>query len=399
VTLPRMKLPREKEAVLSMRLFAKIEPTLEYDLFWIEADIVLDTTVSETVRLLSKRDLPYVAFLDYALIDVPLKGLSGKEVQLRIRFDTLDGNSNAFEGVYLDDLRIQALCPIPLPCLDDAECDTGDQCVASACSEIGCVVTDICDEEQPSPCDAADAAADCCVSDADCDDGDVRTLDVCDGAICAHSPNPDTCSDDASCDDDEPCTVDTCSQDSFTCNHTGAIGEGCCVPGEIAIASFDNDSLQGIYVTDNYETGIFWRTDKTRSVSGEYSLYCGDPVQQTYAIGAPVKSSATTRPLSVPKGGHTALELDLYKATRTARNWDVFQVYALRDGALFPLWSSRDALADGTTSNAWQHLSISLADYAGQDLQLRFVFDSVDTLSSPFEGTYIDTLELVTRCQ
>lgn len=398
VTLPPLKLPREKEAVLSMRVFAKIEPTLEYDLFWVEADVVLDTTVTETVRLLSKRDLPYTAFLDYALVDVPLAGLAGKEVVLRLRFDTLDGNSNAFEGVYVDDLKVEALCPIPLPCLEDADCDTGDQCVASACSEIGCVVTDICVDEEPTPCGGPDSPLDCCVADADCDDGDPRTLDVCDGATCVHNANPDACTDDASCDDGEACTLDTCLAETATCAHSGVVGEGCCVPGEVAIADFDNESLQGIFVTDNFETGIFWRADKTRSTSGEYALYCGDPVSQTFASDVRVKSSATTRPLSIPTGGLTTLELDLFKATRTARNWDVFQVFALRDGALFPLWSSRD-LTDGTTSGAWQHLSISLGDYAGSDLQLRFVFDSVDAVSAPFEGTYFDSLELVTRCR
>jgi hypothetical protein len=398
VTLPPLKLPRDKEAVLSLRLFAKIEPTLEYDLFWIEADVTYDTTVTETVRLFSKRDLPYTAFLDYALIDVSLAGLSGREVVLRLRFDTLDGRSNAFEGVYVDDLRVEALCPIPVSCVEDADCDSGDQCVASACSDIGCVATDICVDQEPTPCGGPDSPLDCCIADADCDDGDPRTLDVCDGATCAHSPNPDACSDDASCDDGEACTVDRCQEDSATCSHTGTIGEGCCVPGTAPIASFDNESLQGIFVTDNLETGIFWRPDKTRSTSGEFSLYCGDPVAQTYAAGVRVKSSATTRPLAIPKGGITTLELDLYKATRTAKNWDVFQVFALRDGALFPLWSSRD-LADGTTANAWQHLSISLGAYAGSDLQLRFVFDSVDALNAPFEGTYLDTLELVTRCQ
>jgi len=398
VTLPAIALPRDKEAVLSMRLFAAIEPTLEYDLFWVEADVVGDTTATETVRVLSKRDLPFVAFQDFALIDVPLTGLAGEEVVLRLRFDTLDGRSNAFEGVYIDDLRVEGLCPIPPPCVNDAECDTGDACLATACSEIGCVATDLCQEQAPSPCGGDDPPEGCCTTDAECADGDPRTLDVCDGASCAHPPNPDACTGDAGCDDGDDCTLDTCDVSTATCTYTGRVRPGCCVPGQIAIADFDNESLQGLYVTDNAESGIFWRPDRTRATSGELSLYCGDPRTQTYASPIRVKSSATTRPLTLPSGGTTRLELDLFKATRTAKNWDVFQVFALRDGALFPLWSSRE-LVDGTTLGTWQHLSIPLGDHAGAELQLRFVFDSVDAVDAPYEGVYLDTLGLVTACE
>lgn len=396
VSLPTIELPRDRKSVLSMRVYAAIEPTIEYDLFTVEAVIEHDTTASETITLFTKRDLPFTAFQDFALIDVPLDGLAGQVVRLVLRFDSLDGNANGFEGVYVDDVRIQGLCPIPPPCTDDASCDKGDPCIASACSEIGCVESDLCIEEEPSPCGLEGSPADCCTSDADCDDNNPTTIDTCDGASCVHNVNPDACTDDASCDDNEACTLDTCLAATATCTYTGKIGAGCCEPGKHVIANFDAESLQGIYVTDNYETGVFWRTDKTRATSGEFSLYCGEPIAQTYAAGVRVKSSATTRPLAVSKGGKTSLELDLYKATRSAKNWDVFQIFALRDGALFPLWSSRD---QGDVAPIWQHLSISLADYAGTDLQIRFVFDSVDGLTAPFEGTYIDTIELITTCQ
>lgn len=397
VTLPAVQLPRDRESVLSMRLWAAVETSLEYDLFWIEADVMVDGKASETVRVFSKRDLPYTVFQDFGLVDVPLSGLVGKEVRLRLRFDSLDGSSNAFEGVYVDDLKIEATCPIPPPCTSDEECETDDPCVASVCNpEIGCLTAPICSVEEPNPCLLAGAPEDCCIADSDCDDGDPRTLDVCDGASCVNNPNPDACLSNADCDDGEACTTDVCGADGV-CSHTGTIGPGCCEPGSRTLAHFDNESLQGIYVTDNFETGIFWRTDRTRSTSGEFALYCGEPVSQTYAFDRRVKSSATTRVLEVPVGGRTVLEFDLFKATRKARNWDVFQVFALRGGALFPLWSSRN-LSDGTTNEGWQKIVVPLTEYAGSDLQVRFVFDSVDAPLGAFEGTYIDTLKLVTTC-
>ena len=51
-------------------------------------------------------------------------------------------------------------------------------------------------------------------------------------------------------------------------------------------------------------------------------------IRTANAIGQRVKSSATTRPLSIPKGGVTMLELDLFKATRSARNWDAVSARA-----------------------------------------------------------------------
>jgi hypothetical protein len=41
---------------------------------------------------------------------------------------------------------------------------------------------------------------------------------------------------------------------------------------------------------------------------------------------------------------------------------------------------------------------VDLSGFAGQDIQLRFVFDSVDAHAPALEGTYIDTLRLETTC-
>ncbi len=273
--------------------------------------------------------------------------------------------------------------------LDDAM--VGD--IASADGDVCGDDAELC---EPSPCSLIGAPEDCCVEDADCDDGDPRTLDVCEGASCVHHKNPDACLTDADCNDDEPCTTDRCEADAV-CSHIGDASTGCCEAAEKVIADFDKESLQGLYVTDNFETGLFWRTDRTRATSGEFGLYCGDPVSQTYSNDSRVKSSATTRILEIPKGGDTVLEFDLYKATRVGKYLDVFQVLALRDGALFPLWSSK-SFGDGTTAGAWERIKVPLSEFAGQSLQVRFVFDSFDAPDAPFEGTYLDTIELVTGC-
>jgi hypothetical protein len=398
-TLPALDLPSDRTPQLTLRVLALIEPNPAYDKFWIEVDTLDDTgAVTGTGTVLTKGELPVGAYSDFALVKVDLDGLEGQRVQVRLHFDTLDEHNNAFEGMWIDDVTVGAACPILAACADDVGCDDGDACTADACSPEGCVYEPLCPDVSglEGPCDAPDAAADCCTGDADCEDGDGATIDLCEGALCTVTMNPDACASAADCDDGEACTAETCV--AGVCEYAGAFGEGCCVPASNTLATFDNGKLNGMYVTDNLERGVFWNVDKTRASSGDYSLYCGDPLAQSYDIGERVKASATTRVLEIPKGGTTTLSFDVYKATRPHRDYDVFQLLALRKGALFPLWSSK-SLPDGSTAGRWQHVEVPLDIYAGQELQVRFVFDSVDAPPAAFEGVYFDTVQLETVCQ
>ena len=404
VRLPAVELPRDRETVLTMRLYALIETNPQYDIFQIDADIMDGGAVAATTTLFRKRDIPVDSYQGFALVSASMKELAGATVVVRISFDSVDDLNNGYEGVWIDDIQLLASCPLPTACATDVDCDDGDACTAEACSEAGCVSTNICNpidnpitDVEENPCAQPGAPADCCTSDADCEDGNPATVNVCDGATCAVTLNPDQCLTAADCDDAEACTTEICGAGGV-CEFQGTIGAGCCTPGTQRIADFDNETLQGIYVTDNFETGIFWTPDLTRSTSGKFALYCGDPVTQTYTYDRRVKSSATTRPLEIPVGGTTRIEFDLFKATRTAINYDVFQVFVLRDGALQAAWSSK-LLKDGTTAGAWQHIAVPLTAYAGQQVQLRFVFDSVGVPPGSYEGTYIDSITLETGCQ
>ncbi len=244
------------------------------------------------------------------------------------------------------------------------------------------------------PCAASDAHDNCCTSDAECDDGNPATQNVCEGAECVATWAPNACQSDAECADAESCTLDRCEQGE--CVFEGVFGQACCVPASQSIASFDAESLEGLFVTDNLETGAFWRPDPTRSTSGAFSLYCGDPVTQSFGVGQRVKSSATTPVLEIAPGGQTRLDFDLFMSTRPSAQLDIFQVLMLREGVLTPLWSSK-VFATGNTMG-FVPVSIDLSHYAGQSLQLRFVFDSVDGHAPQLEGTYIDSIRLETTC-
>ena len=246
---------------------------------------------------------------------------------------------------------------------------------------------------EEDPC--LDAPPGCCSQHSDCDDGDDATVDVCEGSTCVWSLMGQICTSDADCGDGDPCTFDACEQP--LCEHYGLNGPGCCVASTQSIATFDEGTLDGLYVTDNLKTGVFWRVDTTRSTSGAYSLYCGDPWTQSYAAAERVKSSVTTPVVHVPSGGATAVLFDLFKDTRPMLHHDVLQIFVLKEGLLLPLWSSK-SLPMGGTGGVFQSFVVSLSHFAGQSIQLRAVFDTVDIPDDAHEGVYLDDLRLETIC-
>ena len=456
VRLAPMTLPDAPVASLTMRLFLDIEAASHRDQLELFADILgpNDAPV-DTVLLWRKDDAPVEAYAGFALVTVSLAELAGQRLRIRVDFDSVLPPSPASAGVFIDDLEVITECPAgsePLlegagaiagggRALGPSERGEGGRDSGNASSEpsrsgsgstpgqersregardrqsddgagsapgaephgdgapsgaasSGALVSGGQGGGGGDPCAAPDAHAGCCTSDAECDDGNPATINVCEGAECVASWNPDGCLSDAECADDEPCTVDRCVES--LCVHEGTFGSLCCEAEVVPLADFDGESLDGLFVTDNLETGVFWRPDPTRATSGAFALYCGDPETQTYALGERIKSSATTPVVTLPKGGQTSLRFDLFMATRPAATLDVFQVFVLRQGVLHPVWSSK-VFATGSTQG-FLPIDVDLSSFAGQALQLRFVFDSVDGAASGFEGTYIDALRLETTC-
>ena len=409
VRMPPVTLPDGVDSRLTMRLFVDIEAAIHRDQLQVIADILdADGSVTDVHVLMTKVDIPEAAYAGFSLIDLSLLELAGQTIRVRLDFDSVEAPNPGSEGVFIDDIEVTTICPDALPedVTGQLEGDTsvtdvpgegdasGDDEPSDGEDGANTSGTQIVSGGSSDPCDAPDAHAGCCTSDDDCDDGNPATVNVCEGAECVAGWNPDVCTSDEACDDGEPCTIDVCTD--TICTHEGTFGTACCEEGVRSLADFDTESLQGIFVTDNLETGVFWRTDPTRATSGEFSLYCGEPVAQTYGVGTRVKSSATTPVIDLPVGGHTRLTFDLFMVTRQALDVDVFQIFVLKSGALTPVWSSKVLPAGNTTG--FMPIQVDLSSFAGQSVQLRFVFDSVDAHAPSAEGTYIDSLRLETTC-
>jgi hypothetical protein len=149
---------------------------------------------------------------------IPLTGFDGKHITLRFHFDTLDPILNAFEGWYLDHLRI-----IGSDSCDHSPCVTGgpldptcSTCVQNVCSfdPFCCNIAwdSICVNEAKNTCGAGTCTT---CGNGTCEPGE--TAESCPAdckPACAH----DVCDAgpplDPACDD---CATDVCATDPFCC--------------------------------------------------------------------------------------------------------------------------------------------------------------------------------------
>jgi hypothetical protein len=65
-------------------------------------------------------------------------------------------------------------------------------------------------------------------------------------------------------------------------------------------------------------------------------------------------------------------------------------------GDLNELWSSDEI--EGSTGGQWERIELSLGPYAGQNVSLRFEFDSVDSVSNDFLGVQLDDIAVGQLC-
>lgn len=126
--------------------------------------------------------------------ELDLSSFAGETIRLRFSFDS-DGSVSG-TGVFVDSIVITKQC-----CQDDQECDDGNVCTTDSCPGVeadcafvpvaGCCVTNV-DCNDLDPC-TQDVCQDnqcvytdiCCLEDAECDDGDdVCTEDSCENGFC-----------------------------------------------------------------------------------------------------------------------------------------------------------------------------------------------------------------------
>jgi hypothetical protein len=169
-------------------------------------------------------------------------------------------------------------------------------------------------------------------------------------------------------------------------------------PGAVTAPFFDNmESGTGNWVNSNN-----WDQTNVQNYTPNGSISWGyEPANATgYDNGKPNTGDLTSRRINIPASG--TYYLRFYYSTDTEGpgvNWDQRWVQISVDGGPFTglLQLSDDPRISENPPKLWlQSPIISLAAYAGHSIQVRFHFETLDSLFNNFAGWYIDDVSINT---
>jgi len=134
VTTPKFNIPVDSGAALSFWVWADIEAMPEFD----KLTLASLSEGEPPVTVWTKNAIPSNHYKTWHRVDVDLSSWAGKEVALRIAFDSVDSASNEGEGVFIDDLILRTGCLVPTGCSSATACDDGDPCTLDLCAQALC---------------------------------------------------------------------------------------------------------------------------------------------------------------------------------------------------------------------------------------------------------------------
>lgn len=141
-------------------------------------------------------------------------------------------------------------------------------------------------------------------------------------------------------------------------------------------------------------TGLWHRTTH-RASSAVSSWYYGQEGLWTYDTGAANRGVVTSRKIDLSAYNDALLTFNHFRTVEAYQgSYDVCAVEASRDGGanwerLMARDSSSPAVAEWTSSG-----TVSLANFTGGSLLLRFSFDTGDSNSNSYEGWYVDDIRI-----
>jgi hypothetical protein len=199
-----------------------------------------------------------------------------------------------------------------------------------------------------------------------------------------------TCVADSDCTDDDPCTADEC-QDG-TCAHISEGVDGCC--GAPALTStFGQLPAGSASVGTDTST---WNLSTQRYASPPSSLYFGNPATHLYDVpGKQVTGTFTLNDVSLAGVSAPVLAFTTWMHVEQYSFSDDFWIEV--NGS--EVWSKLTPGVSLAGPTGWVPVSIDLAPYAGQTVDIAFRFDTFDGFSNAYEGVYVDDLVVGPACQ
>lgn len=332
----------------------------------------------------------------HVVININQSAAGAKSVQVRWEFRTNNGNLNGFEGVWLDDVRVESLCAT----------DTGPFSLCKAAD--GC------------PDDNNSCSADICTPYA-------AAKQASSAGLCLYDMSPGCCVKDIDCNDKQDCTIDTCTLaadakpgEAGTCNNApDASNPVCCQPVDLFADKF-NQTMSGWTPTGQSKT-VTWHHTTKDNASGEGGAICfGNSNCDSYDDKTlkKVSSLLCSKEFTIKAGTHydkLSFKLKLktewsgqdaakYKnppcpSKDSCLDYKLDHLSAkLKIGGLFEqIWSS-DSIA-GTTEDKWKAIKLSLDPWKGKKASLCFEFDTGDSYANDKGAVFIDDVLLEVTCK
>ncbi len=202
------------------------------------------------------------------------------------------------------------------------------------------------------------------------------------------------CEQNADCNDLDSCTVDVCVGGTCEAEPSGA--PGCCGT-DAAFFDFEDggdNAFRSQEIVGTLEWNLVMKPG--RATSGVYSLYFGDPILENYATGEQVAATALSPEIKLPATGNVTLSFQVYMDTETDSNFDKLEVQVEAGASIVTVWQKAELVTVPTGGFVLAEADISA--FRGQNIRLRFRFDSGDGSFNDTEGVYIDDIRVATSC-
>ncbi len=320
-----------------------------------------------------------------------LAAFAGQTVLIRFNFDTIDSVANAFEGWYVDDVSIVA----PATWNDYYSFTVGANTAVSAALKLTSGSGANVFLEDSTGAVLATGAAGATNFDRGITNFNIAAagtyyLRVSGGPAATYDVE---LTRNAAIDTEGNSTAATAQ---VIDGNKGALGFT--QDGSSVLSDFETGQ-QGYVINNNIRgTGNaagLWHLSTRRGTqtghSAVTSFYYGSETTGTYDTGAANAGSITSPVIALPVAASIPLTFNYVLQTEGNGSFDVASVQVSTNGfATFTTVLSSTSSAQLPLRSTWGAATANLAAFSGQNVQIRFLFDTVDSIANAFEGWYVD---------
>ncbi len=273
------------------------------------------------------------------------------------------------------------------PCSDGKYCTINDTCASGKCSKT---TPRKCDDGNVCTYNYCNDVVNKCLktnksTSTKCSDKNACTLnDKCDGKGACKAGSP------VKCDDKNPCTLDVCNKTTGKCGYT--LSSKLC--GKLGIPYTEGFSyLDSNWQTYNTDSKIGWRADNNGSpgkLTGSYSLNFNNG--KNYSNNKKVGGTAVSKFLldATKLKGNITFSFFSYHGVESSKSYDKRYIEFSIDG--FKSIAKSVLLDNSKHKNAWHMEAIDISALKGKSFQVRFRFDSVDSINNTTPGWFVDEI-------